>query len=66
MLTATCDPGVEEFKTRTFDKLKTVRCPVHHQIPRLRIEGATLREVRITMSACCNRLAELANKAIAS
>ena len=66
MLTVTADPALELFKTRTLDKLRSVRCPVHHQPPRIRFEGATLREIRITMSACCDRLAVIANKAIAS
>jgi hypothetical protein len=66
VLTATTDPAVEEFKTRTLEKLRAVRCPVHRQSPRLRFEGSTLREMRICMSACCDRLSAIANKAIAS
>lgn len=58
--------SVEQFKVRTLDKLRNVRCPVHKQQPRLRFEGETLRDVRVTMTACCDRLMRIANKAIAS
>jgi hypothetical protein len=65
VLTVSTD-GIEEFKARTLHKLRDVRCPVHRQPPRLRFEGATLRDVRISMSGCCHRLIQMANKAIAS
>ena len=57
--------SVEEFKQRTAKKLETVRCPDHRQPPRLKFQGATLRDVTIQMSGCCSKLLELANKAIA-
>jgi hypothetical protein len=56
---------VEEFKRRTLDKLNDVRCPDHNQAPRLNFRGATLRDVSIQMSACCEKLAEIANQKIA-
>jgi hypothetical protein len=56
---------IEEFKRRTLDKLHDVRCPDHKQAPRLNFRGATLRDVSIQMSACCEKLAELANQKIA-
>jgi hypothetical protein len=56
---------IEEFKRRTLDKLHDVRCPDHKQAPRLNFRGATLRDVSIQMSACCDKLAELANQKIA-
>ena len=57
--------SVEEFKTQTVQKLRDVRCPDHRQPPRLKFQGATLREVSIQMSGCCGKLLELANRAIA-
>jgi hypothetical protein len=66
VLTVTAESAVEQFKTRTIDKLRDVRCPVHHQPPRIRFEGSTLRDVRISMSACCARLSHIANQAIAA
>jgi hypothetical protein len=42
-----------------------LRCPVHGQTPRLRFQGATLREVTIQMSGCCDTLLGLANQKIA-
>lgn len=66
MLTAAVpDPAVEAFKTRTRDKLRGLYCPLHRQPPRLRFEGRTLRDIQVSMSACCEQLARIANKAIA-
>ncbi len=58
--------SVEDFKLRTREKLKDVTCPVHRQPPRIRFEGSTLHDVRLSLSSCCERLAVIANKAIAS
>ena len=58
---AAASETVEEFKRRTLDKLHDVRCPDHKQAPRLNFRGATLRDVSIQMSACCEKLADLAN-----
>jgi hypothetical protein len=55
---------VEEFKRQTLRKLEDVRCPDHHQSPRLRFHGATLRDISIQMTACCAKLATLANRKI--
>lgn len=66
MLTVSPERTVEQFKRYTSEKLRNVRCPVHKQQPRLRFEGETLQDVRVSMSACCDRLIEIANKAIAS
>jgi hypothetical protein len=56
---------VDEFKRETQRKLQDVRCPVHHQSPRLNFRGATLREVTVQIKTCCNELAALANRKIA-
>jgi len=56
---------IEEFKRRTLNKLHDIRCPDHKQAPRLSFRGATLRDVSIQMSACCEKLATLANEKIA-
>jgi hypothetical protein len=55
---------VEAFKTATCDKLRSVRCPVHRQAPRIRFEGTCLRDISVNLSGCCDRLLELANRAI--
>ncbi|HUA87545.1 MAG TPA: hypothetical protein VMB85_27000 [Bryobacteraceae bacterium] len=59
------DPFVDEFKVRTREKLRELRCPDHRQPPRLQFYGSTLRDIRIQMSACCEKLAALANQKIA-
>ena len=56
---------VEQFKQTTEDKLRGVRCPDHHQAPRLRFQGDCLRNVNITMTGCCQKLMEIANARIA-
>lgn len=57
--------GVERFKQTTRRKLQGVRCPVHRQPPRVNFHGASLREITISMSGCCERLMEIANTRIA-
>jgi hypothetical protein len=57
---------VQEFKCRTRAKVAQVRCPVHHQHPKLCFRGDSLREITISMSGCCDHLIQIANKAIAS
>ena len=57
--------SVQEFKEFTARKLEGVRCPDHRQPPRLKFQGATLRDVTIQMSGCCAKLLDIANKAIA-
>jgi hypothetical protein len=56
---------VERFKQSTKEKLRGVRCPEHHQAPRLHFLGYSMREMTISMSGCCERLMELANARIA-
>jgi hypothetical protein len=56
---------VQEFKDSTGRKLNGLRCPDHGQAPRLKFQGATLRDITIQMSGCCGKLIGLANKAIA-
>jgi hypothetical protein len=57
---------VERFKRSTQDKLRGLRCPDHHQPPRLHFSGSALRDVSISMSGCCEKLMNLANVRIAS
>jgi 5'-3' exonuclease len=57
---------VERFKQSTKAKLRGVRCPEHHQPPRLHFQGVSLRDITVSMSGCCEKLMELANARIAS
>jgi hypothetical protein len=45
--------------------LRGVRCPEHHQPPRLHFHGESLREITISLSGCCARLMDLANARVA-
>jgi hypothetical protein len=57
---------VERFKQSTREKLRGVRCPEHHQPPRLHFHGVSLRDITISLSGCCAKLMELANARVAS
>ena len=56
---------MDEFKERTASKLRDLRCPDHHQPPRLKFQGSSLKNINIQMSACCAKLIDLANRRIA-
>ncbi len=56
---------VERFKLSTREKLRGVRCPEHHQAPRLHFHGESLREITISLTGCCARLMQLANARVA-
>jgi hypothetical protein len=56
---------VQQFKQSTKEKLRGLRCPDHHQPPKLHFSGASLREIDISMSGCCAKLMQLANARIA-
>jgi len=57
---------VERFKQSTREKLRDVRCPEHHQPPRLQFHGVTLRDITISLSGCCERLMVVANARVAT
>ena len=56
---------LQDFKRRTEEKLRGIRCPRHGQAPRVKFHGRNLREATISMSGCCAQLIQLANRAIA-
>lgn len=56
--------SLDQFKESTRRKLAAIRCPDHRQPPRLRFDGASLHEVTIGLSGCCQKLMMLANAAI--
>jgi 5'-3' exonuclease len=57
---------VERFKQATEEKLRDIRCPEHHQPPRLRFHGTSLRDITISLSGCCYRVMDIANARIGS
>jgi hypothetical protein len=56
---------VDEFKERTASKIRDLRCPDHHQPPRLKFHGSSLKNIDIQLTACCAKLITLANRRIA-
>jgi hypothetical protein len=57
---------VERFKQATEEKLRDVRCPDHHQAPRIRFQGNSLRDISVSLSGCCEKLMDIANARIGS
>ena len=58
-------PTVDQFKERTASKIRDLRCPDHHQPPRLKFQGESLKSINIELRACCSKLIALANRRIA-
>ena len=58
--------GVERFKRVTESKLRDIRCPEHHQPPRIRFQGSSLRDINVSLSGCCSKVMEIANARIGS
>jgi hypothetical protein len=56
---------VVRFKQLTKEKLRGLRCPDHHQPPRLHFSGSSLRDIDVSLSGCCEKLMQLANARIA-
>ncbi|HLH41598.1 MAG TPA: hypothetical protein VKV74_01335 [Bryobacteraceae bacterium] len=57
--------AVRQFKEATLRKVADLRCPRHRQPPCVKFRGSALSNISIQMSACCNQLIEMANRAIA-
>ncbi len=58
--------SIYDFRRATEEKLRDVFCPEHRQRPRVRVIGTSIRDAKLTMSGCCDRLMALANQAIAN
>ena len=57
--------SLETFKRATEEKLRGVRCPEHGRRPRVRVTGTSIRDAHLALTGCCDKLMELANRAIA-
>ena len=58
--------SIHEFKRTTEQKLRGVSCPEHHQRPRVRVIGTSIRDAKLSVTGCCDKLMAMANQAIAS
>ena len=58
--------SIHDFKRATEDKLRDVLCPEHRQRPRVRVIGTSIREAKLSVTGCCDKLMALANQAIAT
>jgi hypothetical protein len=58
--------SIHGFKRATEEKLREVLCPEHRQRPRVRVIGTSIREAKLSVTGCCDKLMALANQAIAT
>jgi hypothetical protein len=58
--------SIHDFKKATEYKLRDVCCPEHRQHPRVRVIGTSIRDAKLSVTGCCDKLMTLANQAIAS
>ena len=58
--------SIHDFKRATEEKLRQVLCPEHRQRPRVRVIGTSIREAKLSVTGCCDKLMALANQAIAT
>ena len=64
---STLEPSsIHDFKRATEQKLRDVCCPEHRQRPRVRVIGTSIRDAKLSVTGCCDKLMALANQAIAS
>jgi hypothetical protein len=58
--------SIHEFKRATEQKLRGVCCPEHRQRPRVRVIGTSIRDAKLSITGCCDKLMAMANQAIAA
>ena len=46
------------------ERLGQVRCPQHHQQPRVRASGSSLDQLKLTIAGCCQELKDTASNAL--
>lgn len=54
----------EHMKNRVAEKLRDVRCPEHREYAQVTAEGDDLEHLRWTVSGCCEKVREEAQKAL--
>ena len=52
----------QQVKTNVQERLRRVRCPQHHQSPRVTSSGTSLATLRWSITGCCDRLVEEARR----
>lgn len=62
-------PAVEDailakVKEQMTQKLADLRCPQHDQVPKLEIEGNSLKSLKIKVHACCDYMSGEAQRAL--
>jgi hypothetical protein len=58
--------SIDDFRRATEQKLRGVCCPEHRQRPRVRVIGTSIRDAKLSVTGCCDKLMAMANQAIAS
>jgi hypothetical protein len=52
------EAAFQQVKTNVQERLRRVRCPQHHQAPRVAGSGTSLATLRWSIAGCCDRLVE--------
>jgi hypothetical protein len=56
--------GVEQIRKQMTKKLEGLRCSEHDQVPQLEITGAGLKDLKISIRACCDKMRAQAARAL--
>jgi hypothetical protein len=56
--------GVEQIREQMQKKMEGLRCPEHDQVPQLEISGTGLKDLKINIRACCDKMRRQAARAL--
>lgn len=56
--------GVEQIREQMQKKLEGLRCKEHDQVPQLEISGTGLKDLKINIRACCDKMKIQAARAL--
>ncbi len=62
--TAVEDAVIAKVKEQMTQKLANLRCPEHGQVPKLEIEGHSLKGLKIQIRACCDYMRQEAQQVL--
>lgn len=61
---AVSDKAQDGIKEMVKNKVRFVVCPDHHQAPRLTFQGIGLKDMKVQVSGCCQKVIDAANEAL--
>ncbi len=54
----------EQVRKNVQERLRRLRCPEHHQAPRVTSSGSSLATLEWSISGCCDRVVDAARRAL--